>query len=113
MRDATRLGVSLGSARPGSRRRPDGGVLSWTVTDPYAPRMDGIVPFFIDWGDTPHPARTAPTGCTLVSLRAEHAEAARARAVLSGLGLDIAVTPAATPALVATLRAPRGMVELR
>jgi len=110
---AERLGVSLGLPRAGSRRRPDGTVLRWRITDPDAERLDGMLPFFIDWGDTPHPSAGAPAGCTLASLRGEHPDPERVHAVLSGLGLELDVTPAPAPALVATLRTPRGDVELR
>jgi hypothetical protein len=110
---ARRLGEDLGAVRAGSRRRPDGGVLTWRTTDPWAKRMDGILPFFIDWGATPHPSATAVPGCTLVALRAEHPDPPRARRVLQALGLDLPVTAAALPALIATLRTARGETEVR
>ena len=37
---------------------------------------DGLVPFLIDWA-SPSPATTAPDGCELVSLRAEHPDPTR------------------------------------
>ena len=52
---AARSNVTLGVVMPGSRRRPDGVVLSWRYTDPNTVAADGLVPFFIDWGASPHP----------------------------------------------------------
>lgn len=103
----------LGSVHSGGRRQPDGSVLTWEVTDPFMPREGGVVPFFIDWGHTPHPSLTSPSGCELVDLSAEHPDADRVRGILDGLGLDLRVEHGPAPALVAAIRGPRGMVELR
>jgi hypothetical protein len=112
-RGALHRGVDLGGAQQRTRRRPDGTVLVWTMTDPFKAREGGILPFFIDWGPTPHPATGSPGGCELLDLRAEHPEAGRVRATLDVLGLGLAVTEGARPALVATIASPRGRVELR
>lgn len=111
--DAARRGVGLGAVGSGSRKRPDGIVLSWRFTNPSRVLGDGIAPFFIDWGATPHPARTSAAGATLVALRAEHPDASRVRQLLNALGLDMPVTFAVAPALIATVDCPKGRVELR
>jgi hypothetical protein len=67
---AARNGVPLGEIASGSRKRPDGVLLSWRYTDPRAMVAGGVVPFFIDWGDSPHPAVTAARGASLIGLRA-------------------------------------------
>jgi Glyoxalase-like domain len=110
---AAQAGISLGELASGSRRRPDGLLLSWNYTNPRTVVADGIVPFFIDWGKTPHPAETASSGGRLVGLRAEHSDAERVRTQLAHLGLRLAVTNGARPALIATIEGPRGRVELR
>ena len=112
-RDAAKHGIHLGEIRPGSRRRPDGVLLTWQFTDPLTVIGDGIVPFFIDWGETPHPAQTAASGATLVHLRAEHPEPERVQKTLTDLGLELRVTRGPSPLLVATIDCPRGRVELR
>jgi len=106
-------GSSTGTALAGSRARPDGIVLAWTFTDPTVEIADGIVPFFIDWGETPHPATAAPAGVVLVGLRAEHPEPEGVRALLDALGVDLPVDAGRRPGLVAILDTPRGRVELR
>ena len=110
---AWRAGVALGKVRKAGRMRPDGVALSWTVTDPHTVLEDGLVPFFIDWGDSPHPAATAAPGASLASLRAEHPDSPRLRALLAAIGVDLAVTDGPRPALIATLGTPKGLVELR
>ena len=111
--EAVRKGVPLGEVKSGSRRRPDGVQLWWQFTDPWVRVADGIVPLFIDWGDSPHPARTAAKGATLVSLRAEHPDVLDVRGMLRRLGLDLPVKRRQSPALIAVIEGPRGRVELR
>ncbi|HWZ86053.1 MAG TPA: VOC family protein [Thermoanaerobaculia bacterium] len=109
---AEQAGVTLGPVRRAGRLRPDGVTLSWTVTDPHTVLEDGLVPFFIDWGDSPHPAATAAPGAAVTDLRAEHPDPPRLRKLLAALDLDLPVTEGPRPSLVATLATPRGVVEL-
>jgi Glyoxalase-like domain len=105
--------VALGTVLPGSRKRPDGVLLSWRYTDPNTVLMDRLVPFFIDWGSSPHPSATAARGATLVQLRAEHPDPDRAQKMLDALGLGLRVSKGSAPGLIATIDGPRGRVELR
>jgi len=106
-------GVPLGPVVAGSRQRPDGVTLQWTLTDPGVSPVLSLVPFFIDWAGGPHPAATAARGPVLESLRAEHPRPDLAREPLAALGIDLPVDPGPRPALVATLRIVAGLVELR
>ena len=106
-------GVPLGEVRAGGRVRPDGVRLSWHVTSPFTVLADGLVPFFIDWGDSPHPADSAPAGVRLLALTAEHPDAPSLAVQYAALGLAVPVQPAAAPALVAQLDTPLGRVTLR
>jgi hypothetical protein len=112
-RDAARGGVTLGEVISGSRRRTDGVVLSWRYTDPRTVVADGIVPFFIDWGKTPHPAASAARGASLVARRAEHPDAPRVQTARGRLGVDLTVRQGPRAALIAVVSGPRGRVELR
>ena len=111
--EASRKGIQLGEVTSGKRQRPDDVLLTWRYTDPRVDLADGLVPFFIDWGESPHPAATAAKGLTLIALRAEHPDAARVRKILTQLGLDLPVRTGPAPALIATIDSPRGRVELR
>lgn len=111
--DASRAGVDLGAIQSGSRRRDDGVLLAWRLTDPTTPRHDGLVPFLIEWGSTPHPAATAPGGCRLRSLEGQHPDAERLGSMLQRAGVDLHLRAGPAPALVATIESPRGLVELR
>jgi len=110
---AAARGVPLGPVVAGSRQRPDGVTLTWTLTDPGVTSGVTLLPFFIDWAASPHPAATAARGPVLISLRAEHPRPDLAREPLAALGLDLVVNAGPRPALVATLRTVSGDVELR
>ena len=111
--DARRHGVPIGDVIPGSRRTPGGVLLSWHISNQRAMVADGLAPFFIDWGDTPHPAASAAAGATLISFRAEHPDPEMVRRMLGELGIELPVTKGAKPALVATIAGTRGRVDLR
>jgi Glyoxalase-like domain len=113
IRRAEIAGVRLGPVIEGSRRRSDGRRLSWRLTDPRVREADGLVPFFIDWGTSPHPAASAPAGASLVALRAEHPHPGDAATLLGNLELDMPVTKGPKAALIAVFETPRGLIELR
>lgn len=110
---ARAAGVALGEVRPGARRRADGTLVEWRLTDPYARPRDGAVPFLIDWGSTPHPSLSVPPAGELISLAVEHAEPEVLRRDLAALGADVEVRLAAEYRLVAEIRTPAGDVRLR
>jgi hypothetical protein len=106
-------GVLLGPVVSGSRQGADGAHVRWRFTDPATVVADGLVPFFIDWGDSPHPAASAPRGPALVSLRAEHPEPTEVKDALAVVGVELPVESGPVPALIATLLTATGLVELR
>ena len=112
-RRAESAGVRLGAIVAGSRRRADGVLLSWRLTDPREAAEDGLVPFFIDWGASPHPSASSPGGIVLAALRGEHPRPGDAATLLGNLGLELPVTKGEGAALIAVLQTPRGLVELK
>jgi len=111
--DAARRGVRLGDVSVGRRKRLYGVELTWQFTDPTVVLGDGLVPFLIDWGASPHPWTTAAVGPRLVDLHGEHPNPERVLSMLGALGIAMRVIRAATPSLVATLRTEAGLEELR
>ena len=109
---AKAYGICLGPVVSGTRQRSDGSCLRWRFTDPATVVADGVVPFFIDWGNSTHPAASAPMGPVLESLRAEHPEPTIVMRALSAVGIDLPVESGPRPALIATLRTEGGLVEL-
>lgn len=110
-RAARREGFDLGSVIEGSRRKADGDILRWRLTENAL--AAGVVPFLISWGETPHPAASAPHGLHLDSFHVEHPDPGRLRRLLEVLDVDVEVRRAERTALVARLTGPRGSDELR
>jgi hypothetical protein len=111
--DAHAAGIRIGALAAGSRRTADGVLLAWRYSDPRTVVAGGVVPFFIDWGTTPHPSASAARGAALRALAIEHPDPASVQAALRQLRLDVPVSRGAAPALVATIDTPRGVVTLR
>ncbi|HEV7610954.1 MAG TPA: VOC family protein [Steroidobacteraceae bacterium] len=109
---AAQHGVELGRVLSGSRKQADGTVLTWELTDLRCVVADGIVPFFIDWGESPHPALVASPGATLAGLSAEHPDADRVLRMLRLIAVDLEVGVGAAPALIAEIDCPNGRVLL-
>ena len=112
-RDARVAGVDLGDVEAGQRQNPSGEWVRWRLTDPYAERLGGALPFLIDWGDTPHPSGVAPSGGKFGSLRIEHPDPDSIRAALDVLDSDVDVCGGDRFCLVAMIETSRGLVELR
>lgn len=106
-------GVDLGPVLAGSRERADGTVLTWSLTDPRAFRAGGVLPFLIDWGDSPHPAASLEHSLSLVSLRAEHPEPETVRKQLASLDVDLSVERGSARRLRATVEREGRQLELR
>ena len=109
---ARAAGYDPGPVQPMSRRLPDGTELHWRLTFP-GPHSVDLVPFLIEWaGDTPHPSTTSASGCRLVSFSGVHPEPATVAPSLKALGVELAVSPAASAALKAVIEGPGGTVTL-
>jgi len=108
---AKKQSLDLGELLSKSRRKPDGSELKWTMTDLTKNRMDGMIPYFINWGDSAHPAENSPKGCRLKKLELFHPNAKRINELLRNLDLDLQAGPGSV-ALKATIESPRGQVVL-
>ncbi|GAA1278996.1 VOC family protein [Pseudonocardia aurantiaca] len=103
-------GADLGEIWPLSRRTPDGVLLEWRLASAHPAPLDGVTPFLIDWGATPHPAPALPR-LTLRGLSATHPDPDAVAAVLRALDVQLAVEPG-PPSLAALIDTPRGLLVL-
>ena len=96
-----------------SRQKPDGELLEWELTagGDTGFRLEGAIPFAIDWLGRPSPATTLPSMGTLVQLSVQHPDA-RVGAVLTALGLDNVGFTQGPAQLSATIETATGTVEL-
>ena len=97
----------------GGRNLPSGALLNWKLFGIRNHDLGALLPFFIDWVDSPHPAKTAPRGGRLVKIEVVSPAAERLRAIYSILDLDIAVVSGPTPGFQATVASRNGRYILR
>lgn len=113
---ARRQGHGLGRVLEGSRVTESGVLLEWSLTDPMVRIEQGLVPFLIDWGRTPHPARSSPQGCRLLEFTLSHPDPAFLSGILSGIGISCAgslkIESSSRRGLRALIRTPRGEIEV-
>ena len=106
-------GLTIGAVTEGARATPDGGLLKWRLTNPRTATLDTAAPFLIDWGDTTHPAGPAPKAGSLTGLRIEHPRSDMLQHAFAALRLPAEVIRAKDPAIIATIKTPNGVAELR
>lgn len=111
-------GYDPGDIFDSARSRSDGLHMKWRLTrrpeaiHGDAPPGDWLIPFLIDWGDTPHPAETSPQGCELVDVRGVHSRPQMVSDMAAALGIDLSVEKGEKAQLIATLDTPNGRVIL-
>lgn len=105
---ARKAGLGVDGPAPGSRQTPEGQLLRWRALNLTRPDLGLFIPFFIDWGDTVHPATTSPAGARLARLRVVHPKAAELRRIYAALGLDIEVAQGSEPQMILEISGPKG-----
>jgi hypothetical protein len=109
---ARQAGYDPGTVIDMSRKPDDAGELRWKLSLRLDQPGDGLVPLLIEWETETHPSATAPAGCILRDLAAEHPHPEQVTAMLRALAVDLPVSEAGRPALIATIEGPAGTVVL-
>jgi hypothetical protein len=111
-----RAGVQTIGPMDGSRRTASGALLRWKalrVESKFRSGEINPIPFFIEWaGDSTHPSKDAPTGCTIEDLRFEHPQADELKSALRSMGLEANVATADRARIIAIIQTPNGRLEL-
>lgn len=95
-----------------SRATAEGNTLSWRLTFPR-PEFGGLVPFVIDWGETPRPHETSPSGLGLESFVATHPDPNVINSLLTAIGVtQLRLDPAPGSTMRAHVVGPSGSVTL-
>jgi hypothetical protein len=106
-------GLSGGELVPGGRRKPDGTWLAWTCWGLHNHAHGALVPFFIDWGESDHPALSAPAAGKLIRLEVFSPQADDLKRIFEVLDISVAVRQDQQPRVTATLESGKGRVELQ
>lgn len=95
----------------GQRRTAEGTVLRWRTVQFDGHDFAGLLPFFIDWGMTPHPSVTSPGGLSNPRLAAFHPDAGKLSLLYHHLGISVPVGMQAEPGLRLDVTSPKGVVS--
>jgi Glyoxalase-like domain len=96
----------------GSRKRPDGRVLTWKTVN-LADDRHGLLPFFIEWSaGTVHPSADAAKGCTLDYFEVMSIDSEELAATFKRIGLDVTVERSDKARLRALITGPKGDLGL-
>jgi Glyoxalase-like domain len=95
-----------------TRVLPDGKALHWKLTLRSTDAVPSLIPFLIDWDDTPHPSATATQGAELLTFQGETPDLSDTRRILDALEVDLELGPGARPSLTARIGGPRGEIVL-
>ena len=113
---ARKAGYQVFGPAAGSRRQLSGKMLKWRslgILNKLGAGGIEPVPFFIQWDpDSTHPSQTAPGGCELESLVFEHPDEAGLAGALRKLGIEGKVSHGSAVRILATLKTPKGRVEI-
>jgi catechol 2,3-dioxygenase-like lactoylglutathione lyase family enzyme len=110
---ARAAGLSGSAIVTGGRTLPNGNALRWSLYGVHDHGFGALVPFFIDWTGSEHPALSAPRGGRLVRIEAATPDAAGLSRLYAALGIDIKVHEAPRPSLAVTIEGKGGPVTLR
>lgn len=95
-----------------SRTTPAGDTLRWRIAFVDGHDLGQVVPFVIDWLDTPHPTTSMRSQGRLVRVEVGHPDAADLRSLLATMGVDTEVRAAPAPRLSVRVEGPAGEVDL-
>lgn len=112
-RTCTQWGVQCSEPMQMTRQRPDGTTLTWQMLITESERYGRALPMFIDWGNSPHPAESSPSGCTLVNFEILHPYGGELISLYHELGIQIPVKQNTQAELRVTLNSPNGEVSLQ
>jgi hypothetical protein len=110
---ARAAGYDPGEALAMSRRSASGDLLSWRLTPDSVRQTGGVVPFLIDWGDSPHPSDLGLPQLRLLSFTVLTATPDRTSRQLAALGATaVDVEPAGRTGLRCVLETDAGPITL-
>jgi hypothetical protein len=104
--------IAFAGPDDGSRKRPDGRVLTWKTVN-LADDRHGLLPFFIEWSaDTVHPSKDAPAKCSLAYFEIMSEDPDELSSTFKRIGLDLPVQRSDKARLRALISGPKGDLGL-
>jgi hypothetical protein len=105
-------GIAFQGPDDGSRKRPDGHILTWKTVN-LADDRHGLLPFFIEWSaDSVHPSKDAPARCRLEYFEIMSVDPDELSLFFKRIGLDLPVQRSDKARLRALISGPKGDLGL-
>ncbi len=97
-----------------SRTKSDGTVVAMELAYKKLPPApgDGLIPFFINWGKTPHPSLSVACKCQIKEWYGCHPNADMLNNALHKVGIDFLIKPAEVPSMHLVMNTPKGEIEI-
>lgn len=99
-------GLGIQGPQGMSRVTPQGVGLNWSLLFAHNHSFGNLLPFFIDWQDSAHPAATSPVCGTLTNLTVAGADAGGLARLLEGVETRVRFEERALPDLHAEIEVP-------
>jgi len=109
---AHQAGLETVGPQATQRRTPTGDLLAWELLYFTGHDYGGLMPFAIDWLNTPSPALSAPAAGRFESIQVRSPHAAELAELFSQLQLEVEVVAAGEPGITATVDSAAGSVVL-
>jgi len=105
--------IKIAEIQDGKRIKEDGTLLKWKTAEitEFAD-TSGMVPFVIQWDQTPHPASTSPVGCNLLEFSAEHPSPNQFTKLVSELSFPFKIVESPSFQLKIKINSPKGVIEI-
>jgi hypothetical protein len=95
----------------GQRMTSQGTLLRWRSFEFEGHEFAGLLPFFIDWGTTPHPSASSPSGISNPRITAFHPDAEKLALIYRNFGINVPVAAHTQPGLRLDIATPKGVVS--
>jgi hypothetical protein len=105
-------GIELSDVIPMSRVTAAGDQLDWELSFPSSFGEGCALPFFIDWGSSPHPASECQQGAELLSFDIRHPDAVKINDELKAMSIEPCVIEKSQFRYRAIIECPHGEIEL-
>jgi hypothetical protein len=109
---ARQLGVRTSGVLAMSRKTVAGETLRWKVLRLSRHGLGPVIPFFIDWLDSPHPSAGLDAACSFKGLSVAHPKAEEVRRIFEAFEIDAELAANGHVSISARVACPKGKVTL-
>ena len=96
----------------GSRKKPNGDMLTWKLGLCNSITETDVFPFLIDWENSAHPSLDMKDECSISKVTLHHACPKKVERICSEFGISSEVISSETPKIEIELLTPRGKITL-